>query len=315
MAKKSPFLGGNLKVVILSLVAATTFWFFNALNKNYNARINYPLKFEFDRDSVVVVEALPDEVLIDVSSGGWNLLRKTFWFSALPVIITLDNPADVKFLTRSSLIPIISDQITDLELNFLLTDTLFLNVEHKIRKQVRIEVDSMRIPLAENHRLVSPVRISPDTVVVIGPTSMISALPDMLKIDIPRRNINADFDRNVDIDLPDIRLMSALPDEVRVQFAVAEFTNVTLPVKLDQFNFPEDSSAFLSDSIIYVNYWVRADELSTVKPEDFVISADYTMMIKKDSLLLPILLESPANAFDMEYFPDTLRIRHARAEQ
>ncbi len=311
MAKKSPFLGGNLKVVILSLVAATTFWFFNALNKNYDARINYPLEFEFARDSVVIVEELPDEVLIDVSSGGWNLLRKTFWFSVLPVVITLDNPADVKFLTRSSLIPIISDQILDLELNFLLTDTLFINVEHKVQKRVALNVDSLRIPLADNHRLVSPIRITPDTITVVGPASRISALPENLKIDIPRRNINSDFDRDVDVELPDGSLMTSQPEDVRIQFAVAEFTNVTLPVNLDQLNFPEDSSAYLEDSIIYVNYWVKADELNTVKPEDFVISADYTMIIKKDSTLLPILLESPTNAYDMEYFPDTLRISYA----
>lgn len=315
MAKKSPFLGGNLKVVILSLVAATTFWFFNALNKNYDARINYPLEFEFVRDSVVIVDELPDEVLIDVSSGGWNLLRKTFWFSVLPVVITLDNPADVKFLTRSSLIPIISDQILDLELNFLLTDTLFINVEHKMQKRLVVDVDSLRIPLADNHRVVSPIRITPDTITVEGPSSRINALPESLKIDIPRRNINGDFDREVDIELPEGRLMIAQPEEVNIKFAVAEFTNVTLPVNLDRLNFPEDSSAYLTDSIIYVNYWVRADELSTVKPEDFVISADYTMMISKDSTLMPILLESPINAYNMEYFPDTLRISYAPGEE
>lgn len=315
MAKKSPFLGGNLKVVILSLVAATTFWFFNALNKNYDARINYPLEFEFARDSVVIVEELPDEVLIDVSSGGWNLLRKTFWFSVLPVVITLDNPADVKFLTRSSLIPIISDQILDLELNFLLTDTLFINVEHKVQKRVALNVDSLRVPLADNHRLVSPIQITPDTITVVGPSSRIAALPENLKIDIQRRNINSDFDRDVEVELPDGSLMISQPEEVQIQFAVAEFTNVTLPVDLDLLNFPEDSSAYLNDSIIYVNYWVRADELNTVKPEDFVISADYTMIIGRDSTLLPILLESPTNAYDMEYFPDTLRISYAPKEQ
>jgi YbbR domain-containing protein len=229
------------------------------------------------------------------------------------VIITLDNPADVKFLTRSSLIPIISDQITDLELNFLITDTLFINVQHKVQKMVKVEIDSLRVPLVENHRLVSRIDISPDTIIVVGPTSMINALPGVLKIDIPRRNINDNFNRNIDIELP-ASLMSAQPDEVKVQFAVAEFTNVTLPVNLDMFNFPEDSSAYLTDSVIYINYWVRADELNTVKPEDFVISADYTMMIKTDSTLLPILLESPTNAFDMEYFPDTLRISYARGE-
>ena len=68
----------NWKVILLSIIGAATFWFFNALNKNYDARISYPLSFSFDRDSVIVVEPLAEEVKIDVTSGGWNLLRKTF---------------------------------------------------------------------------------------------------------------------------------------------------------------------------------------------------------------------------------------------
>ncbi|MEM8894053.1 MAG: hypothetical protein AAGC88_05715 [Bacteroidota bacterium] len=314
MAKKSPFLGGNLRVVILSIVAATTFWFLNALNKNYDARINYPLEFEFIRDSVIIVDELPDDVLIDVSSGGWNLLKKTFWFSALPLIIPLDNPADVKFLTRSSLIPIISDQIPDLELNYLLTDTLFINVEHRAQKELVLSVDSLRVPLAANYRLVSPIKVSPDTILVEGPTSLIASLPELLKVDIPRRNISSSFDREVDIELADSRLMVALPEEVNIQFDVAEFTNVTLPVILDKVNFPDDSSAYVADSIIYVNYWVMSEELNSVRPEDFTISADYTMAIPKDSAVIPILLESPPNAYDMEYFPDTLRISYVEIE-
>jgi hypothetical protein len=45
--------GSDIKVVVMCLLAATTFWFLNALNKDYSTRITYPVRFEYD-DSVYV---------------------------------------------------------------------------------------------------------------------------------------------------------------------------------------------------------------------------------------------------------------------
>ena len=36
------------RVVALCILGATTFWFFNALNKQYATRINYPIEFLYD---------------------------------------------------------------------------------------------------------------------------------------------------------------------------------------------------------------------------------------------------------------------------
>ncbi len=310
MAKSSPFTGGNLKVVLLSVLAATTFWFFSALNKNYNARINYPLEFEFQRDSVVIMSPLPPDVQLDVSSGGWNLLRKTFWFNVTPILITLDNPTDVKFLTRSSILPIISDQLTDLDLNFVLTDTLFINVEEKVQRKIKVAVDSSRIPVAANYRLVSSIEIEPDSINVIGPVSLVNSMPEVYTLNIDRRNIDDNFRRNIDIQLPNENLMLSQPDEVNVLFNVAEFTNVTLPISVERENFPTDSSAWLKDSIVYVNYWIRSNQLQSVTPDSFAIMADYAMA--KDSFLLPVMLSFPESIEDLEYLPDTLSLGYGK---
>ena len=34
----------------MCIVGATTFWFFNALNKSYTTTINYPINVQFDED-------------------------------------------------------------------------------------------------------------------------------------------------------------------------------------------------------------------------------------------------------------------------
>ena len=84
MRKNKEFKTGineNWKVVVLAVAGAATFWLFNALNKNYDTRLNYPVVFEFNRDSVVVVTPLAEEINIDVNGGGWNLIRNTFWIN------------------------------------------------------------------------------------------------------------------------------------------------------------------------------------------------------------------------------------------
>lgn len=301
-------MGANLKVVLLSVLAATTFWFFNALNKSYNARISYPIDFVFEADSLVVIRHLPDHVVIDVSSGGWNLLRKTFWFNIDPIPIALDNPTEVKFMTRSSILPLVTEHLADLNINFLVTDTLHIQIEPKVSKRVVLKVDSANLSLANNYRVVSNIKVSPDTVEIVGPLSIIKELGDVYILSVPRQKINQNFDRKVSVNLIDQKLMSASPDEVNVTFDVQEFVNVTLPVKVSKANFPRDSSIILRDSIVYANYWIRASELKSVSQKDFIVMADLTMLKKKDSTVMPILIASPDNAYDLDYQPDTLKV-------
>ena len=148
------------KVIFLCLVTATTFWFFRSLNGQYTTRINYPIQFEYDRDSLVAVEVLPDRLLIDVTSGGWNLLRKTYAFDIKPVSIYLENPVGTRYLAGASLFPMIADQFSDLKLNYVVTDTIFIYLEPQISRVVAIELDSTTFSFAENHRMTSPMSVS-----------------------------------------------------------------------------------------------------------------------------------------------------------
>ncbi|MDH5597977.1 MAG: hypothetical protein OEY34_02570, partial [Cyclobacteriaceae bacterium] len=62
----------NWKIVVLCLVTATIFWFFNALNKNYSANIKYPIEFLYDKDLYQAIEIPPEDVLINLEGVGWN---------------------------------------------------------------------------------------------------------------------------------------------------------------------------------------------------------------------------------------------------
>ena len=277
-------------------MGAATFWLFRALNKSHSALISYPIEFVFNIDSTVVMNPLPTTIKIDVSSGGWNLFRRTLIFSIDPIQVELDNPSEVNFLTQSFLSPIVEDQLKGLTINYIVTDTLFLSIERKITKRMRLKVDSLSLPLEEDHQLMSNITIQPDHVVLIGPKSIINSFESDFYITLDENNIDEDFNGRVEVPIVFEDLIQSDPSEVNVSFEVDKFKNVKIGVPIILQNFPSNRVTTLLDSIVNVNYRVKESFKEEFSSEDFYVVLDYDFL-KTDSLGVPVLIK----------YPDTLR--------
>lgn len=304
----SPTKKENWRVVMLCLLAATTFWLLNALNKRYTTKISYPIEFLVDNpNAVVVVQELPSKVEIDVSGGGWNLLRRTIWFNVSPLAIPLNNPTEVKYIPSSSLVPLISEQLSDISLNYVITDTLKIDIEAKVSKTAHLRIDSGSINLAPSFRVMSEIVINPDTVTFVGPSSIIYAIPDTVYLTLPDR-IATDFNENISIIGVESNLVSHAPQEVNVRFEVASFLRQTTVVDVKPMNFPADSSMVLLDRKVEVIYTVQDEMAGAINEEDFNILADFNRFDRADSTITPILDSNPDFILDLKINPEKLRV-------
>ena len=277
-------------------MGAATFWLFRALNKSHSALISYPIEFVFNVDSTVVMNPLPTTIKIDVSSGGWNLFRRTLIFSIDPIQVELDNPSEVNFLTQSFLSPIVEDQLKGLTINYIVTDTLFLSIERKITKRMILKVDSLSLPLEEDYQLMSNITIQPDHVVLTGPKSIINSFESDFYITLDENNIDEDFNGRVEVPIVFEDLIQSDPSEVNVSFEVNKFKNVKIGVPIILQNFPSNRVTTLLDSIVNVTYRVKESFKEDFSSEDFYVVLDYDFL-KTDSLGVPVLIK----------YPDTLR--------
>ena len=303
----------NWKVVLFSIMGAATFWLFRALNKSHSALISYPIEFVFNVDSTVVMNPLPTTIKIDVSSGGWNLFRRTLIFSIDPIKVELDNPSEVNFLTQSFLSPIVEDQLKGLTINYIVTDTLFLSIERKITKRMRLKVDSLSLPLEEDHQLISNITIQPDHVVLIGPESIINSFETDFYITLDENNIDEDFDGRVEVPIVFEDLIQSDPGEVNVSFEVDKFKNVKIGVPIILQNFPSNRVTTLLDSIVNVNYRVKESFKEEFSSEDFYVVLDYDFL-KTDSLGVPVLIKYPDTLRTVSMDPQKVRFRHENEE-
>ena len=303
-----PGMNDNWKVVVLAIAGAATFWLFNALNKDYDTRISLPLEFVFNRDSVVVVTPLAKKVDVDVNGGGWNLLRKSFRLNSSPINIELDNPTEISYYTQSSLVPIISDQLRGFRLNYVITDTLFIDIEEKVSKKVMVAIDSMNIPLESNFRLTSPITIDVDTLTLAGPKSLLNKQKPFIFAKFDNNPINSNFDREVLIDLPAGGLIVSDVNKVKVKFEVGKYILHKLDVEIEKLRFPSLSVADLSDTSIEISFMVKEDEVSNIKPSDFGVTVDYMQLNNADSTIIPTLMFYPDGIDNVQLNPQKLKV-------
>ena len=307
-----PRILGNWKVVLLSFMGATTFWFFSALGKNYNSHIQYPIEFIYNKDSLVAIKPLPEYVDIDVSGAGWNLFREFFWFGSDPIIIELDNPAAIRYLTKPAILPIILDQLNEFRINFLFTDTLYIDIDRKVSKRVNLKIDSMKVRMNEDHRIVSPISLSPDTAIIFGPTSFIDTLGNQYLIKLDAEDIDKTFDRFVKLGLPEMRSIHSTPSTVNVSFQVDQFDQLELKAIVETQNFPVDSSAYIKDPDVTVRFVVQQALREEYFAIDFKVVVDHNLINKADSTAPAIVVYHPESIIEVEVVPDSLSVTYEK---
>ena len=234
------------KITALSLLGAVIFWFFSALGKEYSYRFKQPIEFVFNRDSLVAVKPLPEYVEIDVTGGGWDLFRETSRIGGDPIIFNLDNPAAIRSLTRAAILPTLTDQLSQFKIDFLFTDTLYINIDRKDFKRVHLKTDSAKISLEKDYRIVSGIEIVPDTAIIYGPESYLDSLDEEYTVTIDDTEIDRGFDRYVKLGLPKGFDIYSNPPTANVKFKVERFDVLKIPISVELSGFPPDSSVYVT---------------------------------------------------------------------
>jgi hypothetical protein len=298
----------RFRVILLCLAAATTFWFLNAMNKQHTATLNYPVEFLYNKEQYVEVEELPTEVVINVNGLGWNLLRNNLGIKTSPLLIPLENPSEIKQLSAITIPSLISDQISEYQLNYVLTDTLYINLDERDSRTFYLRVDSLSLPVREGFRISSPIRIAPDSVIFFGPKRYLASLPDSVYLPLNEDRIDGTFNENISVPTPE-KVTSVSPPIVQVGFNVDEFTDeeIMVPLKLVR------TQAGVRDTLtsnyrVRVEFTVQKDRSEQLQVNDFTIIGNLDNM-GEDSLVIPRLSYYPLGLINLRFDSSAVEIQ------
>ena len=176
----------NLKVAGLCFLIAATFWFFQAMSKNHTSVISFDLEVRYDPRLLVETSPPSETLKLNVSGYGWNLFFKKLGFSKNTLFINASDCPRIDFLDGAKVANMISDQLEEIQVNYVVTDTIYLNLDHSATKEIRLDID--RSKLEEGVVLNSEIDISPNIVHVSGPQQLLDQLSDPLLISVNKLN-------------------------------------------------------------------------------------------------------------------------------
>lgn len=292
----------NLKVVVYCILTAATFWLFSALNKDYDASVKYPVDWDYDVESYIVVEELPDDIQLNVSGLGWNLLRANSGVGLTPITLRLSDPASKKSIAGNYFSNQIAEALEELQLNYIIQDSLFFNIDYKTIQSFPVYIDSVNIDLDDGYRITSPISYDTELIEIEGPRTVLQSMPkDTFWVFVIETNIDSDFDQEVPLQLEYPGLMLANPQTVKVIFEVNKFIEEEVELPIEYTNTESLQNIFFKDSLTTVHYLVQEEYKDSITLEMLHVKADFNGINRADSTLT-LTLQSDSELIIDPYF-------------
>ncbi|WP_076501294.1 YbbR-like domain-containing protein [Belliella pelovolcani] len=303
----------NMKVVALCFLAAATFWFLNALNKdNYNTVVDFPIEIIFDQEEFMAVEDLPTKIKIEINGNGWDLLRKYFNINESPFLIEINNPATKNYILTSEIRRNLAENISPTSLVSMVSDTIKFNIDKVVTRKVKVEVDTSGSTIAKNHKVINQIEVDPSTINIKGPTSVLQKLDGVFKIKLGEEKINKSFNKIIPLSVPaPYEDFLKLEDEsVQVKFDLYQLLEGNKRLKINKTNFPENVSLVQEPNHIMMYYLVDERKLDELKQIEFEAILNYNNRNRQDSTIFVVISPRPSMLEDVRIEPAIFRLKY-----
>lgn len=159
-----------------------------------------------------------------------------------------------------------------------------------------------KVPVKLNHKLgftqgydlVSYFELSPDSVTVIGPESVVSHIKQLQTDTLVLENVNADISKKINLFLPDsIKKLKFSTKTIEVIGKVDKFTEGTFKVPIMVKNVPENYSLSIFPKEITITFYTNLSNFNKVEAKDFKVECDYAKVTSERPYLEPVLVKKP----------------------
>ena len=294
---------------MLCFVAASTFWLLNALNKSYSTQTTYPIKFVYNEKELIPIKPLPEEVTINVTGKGWKLLRKSLRVETQPAEIYIRNLPRNNYLLGPALRPALVNALDGLELNFVVTDTLYFNFNARVSRKVALKLDPAQKVTGERFAVVGPAKIEPDTVIFTGPSSMVRSIPNPLLVRLPvGQQLTETTTLKVPINYNNKSLVKASAKNADVTVNVRGLVQEERQIVPEVINSPANKEITLRPPYVLVRYQLLEDSAVFINRDNFKAILDYKRYSRRDSTLVPELVQKPTGVRNVTLWPDRIKV-------
>ena len=258
ITKQKTRLKTRLAIFGFFFVVASILWYLNKLTYEYSTEISFPLKVQNMPSGKVLVGDPPKHIPLQIKGFGYILVRYKLGAALSPISIDLEqvplmslkNSETKHFVLTSTLRNVIANQLQGhLELGGIGIDTLHFEFAEMIQKKVEVKLD-LSYTLERQHLLSNPITLSPDSIVLSGPKTLLDTINSIYTEPLKRSNLSSTYTAMVPVN--DIKQLGRSHRKVTLCIPVEKYTEANISTSIEVRNLPDSLRLILLPKMVTV---------------------------------------------------------------
>lgn len=287
----------KLNVFGFFLLLSFLFLVFSKLSKTYTETLTFHIKYENVPEQYSIDSNSDSIINVKVKTYGFNLLPHNFYRHTIAIDFEKEvQKYEKKYVwdIKKGLSKIEAQLGSKIEVLDVQPDSLSFPYEIMYVKRVPVKLDA-EISYAPGYDILDSIKISPDSVNVIGPKNKVQKISKIRTAKFIQKNTNKSIKNEVELvidkSLDNVKLSA---NKIKLTGTVEKFTEGTFEVPVNIINLPSDIKINYFPKTIVVAYYVSLDNYKEIKALDFKINCDYNEAITQGrTYFTPELVSKP----------------------
>jgi hypothetical protein len=268
-------------VFLVCLGISTFMWFLNALSKDYETTLDFPVNYANPPENLYLANDPPASFEITINAHGFALLRNKFQMKQQPIVLDIKRLIAVSEATGKQTYRvrtvnlynrILAQLNEEVKIQEIRPESFLLVLDNLKSKLVKV-VPDIQVDFAPQYNISSKIRVTPEFVTIYGPGAFIDSVETIYTKPLKSFKIKKPVDETVGlIASPKI---TPSPDNVKISIPVEEFTEKKVSVPITLTGKPSNISVKLFPSEIEVSFLIGLSKYSEITSNDFSFSIPF----------------------------------------
>lgn len=257
-------------------------WFLIKMSQDYTTDIDFPIQYTNPPTGQILTNTHDSVVSIKLTSRGFDLLNILYFESRESIQINLSgsnirkNTSSVEsyILTRNINTQILRQiKFTD-RISEISPDTLHFDLEQIIYKKIAV-ISDVNYSLKAQHYLYGDIKISPDTITISGPPSMIDTINFIKTLETHFMNVDQNLNSRIKLQKPNSNnKLTISSDSVDLFIPIEKYTENVINSTIAIRNADQGSIKLFPENV-KVTYLIALKDYSNFQTEMLSIGINF----------------------------------------
>ncbi len=292
--KPGSFKKSSLKTFGFFLFFSTLIWVLVQLSKEYTQIISFPLAYKNAPMDKSIARTRPVAVEARMQDKGFTLLYYK-WFQPdleLDLAQTREEGSQLVYSIDANREEVARQLDLDFEKTTFLVEEIAIDFQARKKKKIRV-VPAIKLHYAVGFSAGKSVQLTPDSVEVAGPQSVIDSVEIIKTRKLELNNVNTDVSGSVKLDTAGLGMLSFYRTEVNYTLDVEKFTEGSAKIPVEIVNVPPGERVSVFPQEVTVRYQVNLKRYDMVDASDFRVICDYNDISRGETYLLASVSRKP----------------------